>query len=147
MILRKKDNTDINEMKLNIKMAADNAGLMHWIDTKIYGDEGEKYTIGNIADTFEDIPEAQQCLIYIYADDDCEDMFDWVLDKGELIRAVVFEKISGREKMLLDFVYEYMRMNPDDYFYAEGDWYYTSEDIKRIKEKEFETDWCYKIHD
>ena len=38
MILRKKEDTDINEMILNVKMAADNAGLMHWIDTKIYGD-------------------------------------------------------------------------------------------------------------
>lgn len=82
--------------------------------------------------------------MYMYSDDDCLDRFDWVLKDGNLIRAIVIEDIAGCEKILLDFLGEYFELNPDDYFYDELKWYYTHGDIIKIKQKEFEPDWCYK---
>lgn len=45
----------------DIKLAAIRAGLEVRIDSKIYTSRSVGiYTTGNIADTFEDVPEAQQ---------------------------------------------------------------------------------------
>lgn len=82
--------------------------------------------------------------MYMYSDDDSLDRFDWVSKGGNLIRGVIIEDISGCERMLLDFLYEYLMLNPKDYFWNELDWYYTYDDIVKIRQKEFNPDWCYK---
>lgn len=57
---------------------------------------------------------------------------------------MIIEDISDCEKILLDFLYEYLKLNPEDYFYDEEEWYYTYEDIERIKKNVFDPAWCYK---
>ena len=54
------------------------------------------------------------------------------------------EEIDGREKLVLDFLYEYLKLNPEDIFWNQYEWYYNYETIKEIKEKEFNSRWCYK---
>lgn len=80
----------------------------------------------------------------IYSNDDCLDRFDWILSGGHLIRAIIIEDFNECEKILLDFLYEYFKLNPEDYFWDELDWYYTQEDIIKLKKEEFDSDWCYK---
>ena len=82
--------------------------------------------------------------MYMYSNDDCLDRFDWILKDGHLIRAVIIEDFDGCEKILLDFLYEYFNLNPEDYFWDELNWYYTQEDIEKSKQEEFDSDWCYK---
>lgn len=80
----------------------------------------------------------------IYICSDGYDKYDWILEGGHLINAIIFDRIEDCEEILLDFLYEYFKMNPEDYFLVYEDWYYTYNDIVRIKQREFDPDWCYK---
>ncbi len=145
MILKRKENADIQRLIWDVKLAAERANLEPRIKEKFYESvDGGVYTTGNIANTYEDIPEARQWLMYLYSDDDCTDSFDWIAEGEKLIRVMIIEDISDCERILLDFLYEYFKRNPEDYFYAEEEWYYTHEDIVRIKQTEFDQVWCYK---
>lgn len=144
LILKKKEDANIHKLIDDVRLAAEKAGLEPRINPILHDSrDGVVYTTANVADTYEDTPEAQQWLMYIYSDDDSFDRFDWVLKEGNLIRAVIIEDISGCERMLLDFLYEYLMLNPKDYFWNELDWYYTYDDIVKIRQKEFNPDWCY----
>ena len=145
-ILKKKEDTDINKLIKDVRDAANNAGLEPRIESTIYDElniEGV-YTTANIADTYDDIPGAQQWIMYLCSNDYCLDDFEWILEGGHLIRAIIIENFSECEKMLLDFLYEYLKLNPEDYFWDEFDWYYTFEDIKKIRQNEFDRYWCYQ---
>lgn len=146
LILKKKENTSIYKLLHDLRLSAERAGLEARIRSELYEDDidGGVYTTANIADTYEDIPEAQQWLMYIYSDDDCLDRFDWILKGGHLIRSIIIEDIGDCEKILLDFLYEYLKLNPEDIFWDELDWFYTYEDIVKIKQKEFNPYWCYE---
>ena len=77
----------------DVRFAAKQVGLEPRIESTLYDSiDGGVYTTANIADTYEDIPEAQQWLMYMYSDD-CLDRFDWVLKDGKLIRAIIIEDI------------------------------------------------------
>ena len=144
IILRKKENIDIYKLIHDVKLAAVGAGLKPIIDTKLYNNtmEGGVYTTANIADTYEDIPEAQEFLMYISSYDPYIGVFDWI-DKN-LMCIIWIENISGCTKILLDFLYEYFKLNPNDYFWDENDLFYTYEDVVKAKQEEFDPDWCYK---
>ncbi len=145
LILKRKENADIHRLIRDITLAAEQADLQPRINTDLRNTRGGGvYTTGNIADSYEDIPEARQWLMYLYSDDDCTDRFDWIAEGEKLIRVMIIEDISDCERILLDFLYEYLKRNPEDYFYAEEEWYYTYEDIVRIKQREFDPTWCYK---
>lgn len=146
IILKKKENIDIYKLISDVKKAAEEAGLEPRINSILSGslDEEGVYTTANIANTYEDVPEAQQWLMYIYSNDDCMDRFDWIVMEGHLIRAIIIEDIEECEEILLDFLCEYFKLNPEDYFWNELDWYYTHDDILRIKQNEFDSAWCYK---
>ncbi len=46
---------------------------------------------------------------------------------------------------VLHFIYEYLKLNPDDYFWiADNDWVYNWEDIHKLKSLPDDPDWCYK---
>lgn len=146
VILKRQEDTEINKLIRDVKEAAEKAGLELRMQPVLFDSLDGKgvYTTANIADTYEDIPEARQWLMYLYSDDDCLDRFDWIVKNGHIIRAVIIEDFAGCEKILLDFLYEYFRLNPKDYFWDELDWYYVPEDIIELKQKEFDPDWCYK---
>ena len=144
IILRKKENIDIYKLIHDVKLMAEHAGLKPIIDTKLYNNimEGGVYTTVNIADTYEDIPGAQQLLLDLYSHDPYIGEFDWI-DKN-LMSIIWIENISGCTKILLDFLYEYFKLNPNDYFWDENDLFYTYEDVVKAKQEEFDPDWCYK---
>lgn len=145
MILKRKENSDIQRLIRDITLEAERANLKPRIKKNFYQSrDGGVYTTGNIANTYEDIPEAEQWLMYLYSDDDCTDRFDWIAEGAKLIRVMIIEDISDCERILLDFLYEYLKLNPEDYYDDEEEWYYTHEDIVRIKQREFDPTWCYK---
>lgn len=146
-ILKKKENVEFSKLINNIKLATDRAGLEVRIDADIYEDafDGGVYTMGSIADTYEDIPEAQQWCMYICSNDRDLNRFGHIIKEENLIRVIFIERISECEKILLDFLFEYFRLNPNDYFLVEEyEWYYTYGDIRKIKQNAFDPLWCYK---
>lgn len=145
MILKEGTTTDIDKLISDVKNAAINAGLQPRIDSTLYKDRhGDIYSIGNIANIYKDVPEAQQWLMYINSYDDWLNGLEHPLKHKIVMRAVIIEDIGDCRKILLDFLYEYFKINPNDYFFDELDWYYTPEDIARLKQKEFDELWCYK---
>lgn len=145
IILKKKEDVNIHKIICDVKKVAKQAGLDYRRRTALLESAYDDcvYTIINIADTFDDVPEAQQWVMYIYSNDDSVERFDWILSDGQLIRVIVIEDIEGCEKILLEFLHEYFRLNPEDLFWNEFDWYFTYNDIKRIMQKEFDVSWCY----
>ncbi len=144
-ILKKRENIEIYQLIHEVKAAADRAGLLSPIDPEIQEWAGEVYAMGSIANTFEEIPGAEAMPIYIHSADDekYDDQYDWLVEGGRLNNAVFFDFVGNCERILLDFLYEYLKSNPEDYFLCEGDWYYTFDDIARIKERGFDPMWCY----
>lgn len=72
------------------------------------------------------------------ADDD----FSWI--SPNLYVSILIEDLSDSEESVLKILHEYSRIHPDEYFYAENDWFYTMDDIKRIYESKEWYHWCYK---
>lgn len=68
------------------------------------------YLIINIANTFEEADNQQQMLLYVYnsSEDDSAEEFDWILNGGNLIQVINIENFHDCEKILLDFLYEYL---------------------------------------
>lgn len=146
-IMKNWENVEFNKLIYDIKMAADKANLEARIDQNVYENDfdGGVYTMGNIADTYEDIPEAQQWHMYIYSNDRDLHRFEHVVKKENMIRVIFIECVSDCEKILLDFLFEYFKLNPKDYFLVEEyEWYYTYVDIKKVKQNDFDPLWCYK---
>lgn len=148
-ILKKQEEVDFDSLIHDIILAANRAELEARIDSDVHEDDYGVgvYTMGNIANTYEEIPEAQQWRMYIYSDDIHIHRFDHMVKNGHLIVVILIERISDCEQILLDFLFEYLALNPDDYFFVEEyeyDWFYNYEDIMVIKQRQFDPDWCYK---
>ncbi|WP_106768713.1 hypothetical protein [Paenibacillus faecalis] len=55
------------------------------------------------------------------------------------------EDIYGVQELIFNFIYEYLKLNPDDYFWvADYNWFYSWEDIQKLKSLPYDPDWCYK---
>lgn len=65
--------------------------------------------------------------------------------KNELYQVGCIEDVYGVEELVLRFIYEYLKLNPEDYFWvADYDWVYSWEDMQKIKFQPYDPDWCYK---
>ena len=144
-ILKKKEDIHANKILEEIETAVANAGL------KIGGKRIYSYVKGSfliickISDTIENMRNKQKRIsLYIFHKIEIKQDFDWIIKGGNLTYAVNIEEIDGREKLVLDFLYEYLKLNPEDIFWNQYEWYYDYETIKEIKEKEFDPEWCYK---
>lgn len=148
IILKKQVDVEFRKLIRDIKLAAGQAGLEARIDSNVKKSYGGKevYTRGNVADTYEDIPGAQQWYMYIHSGDEWG-FFEYgdIREEEEMIRVVFIEGVSGCERILLDFLFEYFKLNPYDYFWLDGaKWHFTYEDIKKIKQKKYDPNWCNK---
>jgi hypothetical protein len=55
------------------------------------------------------------------------------------------EEIYGADPILFRFVYEYLKINPNDYFGVDDQpWLYTLKDMERLKSFPYDPHWCYK---
>ncbi|WP_336686036.1 hypothetical protein [Chryseobacterium bernardetii] len=48
-------------------------------------------------------------------------------------------------KLIFEFVYEYLKLNPEEYFWVEWGYLYKWEDMQKLKSIPFDKDWCFKI--
>lgn len=147
ILLKKRAFVDVKKILKDLEMAAIQVGLEFRIGIECEKNEDGSYNYLtlNIANTFEEDESQQQMLIYVYdiSSDDYIQEADRVKQEN-LIEIVNIEDFHGCENILLDFLNEYLKWNQDDYFWSELDWYYTYEDIARIKRNEYDSNWCYK---
>ena len=55
------------------------------------------------------------------------------------------EEVFGNEELIFYFIYEYLKLNPDDYFWVtDYDWVYSWENVKKLKSLPHDPEWCYK---
>lgn len=141
-ILKRREDIDIEQLIDDINMAANRAGLPIIMNKKVFSQNRFQFVTFNIFDA----EKKQDILLYLFniSDDDYDEEFDWIIPGGKLIHIINIEDFDSCEKLMLDFIYEYLRINKNDIFWDEQDWFYDYNSIKSIKSKEFDNEWCYK---
>lgn len=71
-----------------------------------------------------------------------DDIFSWVTPN--LYAAILIEDIFDSEDSILKILHMYLKIHPDEYFYAETDWFYDKDDIDRIYKSSEWYHWCYR---
>ena len=141
-ILKRREDIDIDQLIDDINMAANRAGLPIIMNKKVFSQNRFQFVTFNIFDA----EKKQDILLYLFniSDDDYDEEFDWIIPGGKLIHIINIEDFDSCEKLMLDFLYEYLRINKNDIFWDEQDWFYDYNSIESIKSKEFDNEWCYK---
>ena len=141
-VLKRREDIDIEQLIDDINMAANRAGLPIIMNKKVFSQNRFQFVTFNIFDA----EKKQDILLYLFniSDDDYDEEFDWIIPGGKLIHIINIEDFDSCEKLMLDFIYEYLRINKNDIFWDEQDWFYDYNSIKSIKSKEFDNEWCYK---
>lgn len=157
-ILKKKDEYNIENMIKDVRMSITKANLYMNDGFTVSKDDGtiDYFNIGifdeigfNLdPDDFgnEEVDQGQSVSFYIesveeYADDQA---FDWVSKGDKLCTVAYIENIRYNEELAFRFIYEYLKLNPQDYFWVEDDWVYTLKDFERLSKLPFDEYWCYK---
>ena len=144
IILKKREDIDIDHLINDINLAANRAGLEITMDEKVYSKTRKEfeYVTFNIFDS----GRKQDILLYLFnvSEYDYDEEFDWIAPGDKLVHIINIEDFDTCEKLMLDFIYEYLSINRKDIFWDEQDWFYDYDSIKRIKSKEFDNEWCYK---
>lgn len=64
---------------------------------------------------------------------------------NKLCQIGFIEEMDGVEDLLFKFIYEYLSINKNDYFWMpDYDWVYTLEDLKKLNVSSLDPEWCYK---
>ena len=63
---------------------------------------------------------------------------------NKLYRVIYLDHISDNETIAFKFVYEFLKLNPNNCLWTEYDWVYTLSDMEKLKQRPFDPDWCYK---
>ena len=71
-----------------------------------------------------------------------DDVFSWV--SPNLYVSILIEDLSDSEDSVLKILHEYLQIHPDEYFYAEENWFYNKDNIEKIHESGKWFHWCYK---
>lgn len=61
-----------------------------------------------------------------------------------MIHIINIEDLVSNERSMLGFIYEYLCINKNYIFWDGSDQFYDLDPIKMIKNKEFDSEWCYK---
>lgn len=84
-----------------------------------------------------DVPEYMNHPKYVK-----DNTFSWISPDIEV--AVLIEDIFDSEESILKILHQYLNIHPDEYFYAEENWFYDKEIIDRIYESNEWYHWCYR---
>ncbi|AVV58511.1 hypothetical protein C7121_21485 [Paenibacillus glucanolyticus] len=124
--------------------------MLHFHNSKNYASNGQLLsTTLNIND--KNVRENNESFIlYVDALDHPQHDFLYYEDVGldtahKLVQAGTIEDVYGVEELVFRFIYHYLELNRDDYFWvADYDWVYGWEDLQKLKSLPFDPDWCYK---
>lgn len=71
-------------------------------------------------------------------------VFEWHNSDIEFFEAVVIDYFNKNEDLLLKILYEVLKRYPEAVVWIEEDWFYTLEDLEKIKNRPYDNEWCYK---
>ena len=117
MILQKRDDVSLYKAIKDIRHVIEHTDLkLMFINENDISKTEEIYsTTLNVANKFDGTDGEQQLVITVFdqgEDDDIEE-FDFICKGKGLICSLYIDDLSGCEEVLLDFLYEYMKINPD----------------------------------
>lgn len=146
MILKKKEKFNFDKIIYDIRYAANEAGIICLDGMEFEKNDNGTYEFVTfvLKDTEGDTDN--QFIMYVYNDVNnmIDGMFNFIDEKSNYQQCINIENFRSC-KMLLNFIYEYMKLNLDDIFYDELKWHYTFSDIEKIaKSEKFDSEWCYK---
>lgn len=143
-ILKRKEDIDVNKSIEDIKMSAVRAGLLSEMNKKEYSKDSKifRYVTFNIYDK----EKKHEILLYLFnvTEQETSVDFNWMIHDSNLIHIINIEDFDSSEKLVLDFIYEYLFLNRKDIFWDEQEWFYDYDSIKEIKNRQFDNEWCYK---
>ncbi|URZ16569.1 hypothetical protein [Clostridium felsineum] len=158
-ILKKKDDYIVENSINDIKKSIFNAKLKIRGENIINHKNGEfcclnlgifdHIAFNRSADDFgnEEVEQGQSLNFYIdEINESYTDMneFDWVLKGDKLCKIAFIENVIDNEQIVFKFIHEYLKINPQDYFWVEDDWVYTFEDMEKLSKLPYDECWCYK---
>ena len=139
MLLKRKEDIAAEKVWDDVIKALDNAGYVYDYDQSLCQLMVYEYRYSN--------KHMEMFLHHREKDSNWDDgsLFEWMGQGDSLFRVVMID-VRENEDMILHFVHEYLKMNPNDFYWGGGglEWYYTKEDIDRIIEKKYDPImWCY----
>lgn len=152
VILTKKDKYSPEQFLADTIVAAFHSyEALYFYNNKTYTNEGEfLYTMLNINHKSFTGDNESSLIFHIHSTSSPSTEFYYHEDLGldpkvSLCQVGHIEDIYGNQELILHFIYEYLKLNPDDYFWiADDDWVYSWEDIQELKSLPYDPDWCYK---
>lgn len=71
------------------------------------------------------------------------DSFTWVTQSTDYFWALDIVNINHEYEFIYKFVVEYFKDNPEDYlWFDDAEWYYTADDILRLRQRPYNPKWC-----
>ncbi|MCA1294981.1 hypothetical protein LBW89_18370 [Paenibacillus sp. alder61] len=123
-------------------------------DHLYFDTEEEKYTInGDLKYCrvyISDFPFTEECsrpLCFSLFDEPYEYQtvsFKWDDTGEEYFKAMESDDFWENEDLLLRFVYGILKVYPRAKVWVEEDWFYTLEDLEKIKKQPYDGNWCYR---
>ncbi|WP_088830478.1 hypothetical protein [Paenibacillus tyrfis] len=77
-----------------------------------------------------------------YVNEKEDEEYDWVDEGKNLYQVGYIENIRDIEGIVYKFVYEYLKLNPNDYFWFE-DYAFCYKDMEKLSKLPYNPDWCY----
>lgn len=152
-IWKNKRNLNTEKIVSDVQLIAERSGNVEIIEETFLSGKDYICTYGGVTSTYADALQEKHLMITIYTFSNLNDLEaeTWEAERslptGSNMSNVIFiEEVSGCEPLLLNFLYEYLKLNPEDIFFAgQYKWYFTYEDIKRIiKRQRVDNSWYYK---
>ncbi|MUG48128.1 hypothetical protein [Paenibacillus woosongensis] len=70
--------------------------------------------------------------------------FNWDESENQYFKAMVSEDFYENEDLLFKILYGLPKVYPSAKIWIEDNWFYTIEDLEKIKSRPFDDEWCYK---
>lgn len=146
ILLKSKEEFNFDKLINDIKYAANQSNIIYLEGMEFEKNDDGIYEFMTFVLQENDQDDDRQFLMYAYNDTDemVDGIFDFIDEKKNYQQCLNIEGFKS-SKTLLNFIYEYMKLNKNDVFYDELNWYYTFKDIENIAKNEiFDSEWCYK---
>lgn len=70
--------------------------------------------------------------------------FNWTDDNKIFFNVLIINEIYKNERIVLNLLHEYFKLNPQLIAWIEEDWFYTLYDLEKIINRPYDENWCYK---
>lgn len=145
ILFKSGESIEINKLLLSLNELCNKEGLFHSHDLKKVDEKGElKYCEFCISDIpLKDSYDRQLC--FGIADEPNPYKlinFDWDSPEKDYFKTVVSGDFVENEDLLFKFLFAFLNDYPVARVWIEEDWFYTLEDLKKIRAS-YDNNWCY----